>query len=1232
MNRFVTKLKVFACGLARLGLLGLSATPAIGQVEAGSIDGTIRDASGAVIPGTTVTATSITTGVERSTTTGTIGQYSIPGLNVGTYEVTVKSPNFETFETQAEVTVGTITTVNAQLNVGKSTVVVKVVATAVAVNTETQELSQLVNSQKIAHLPSLTRNPYDFVALSGNVSNGDSTSNGGTTSIGGGGQELFQRGVGFAINGQRESGTEILLDGVENVSVFNVGVGTNIPVDGVQEYSVVTNNFSAEYGRASGGVVNVTSKAGTNNWHGSGWEFNRLSAYTANTYNNVVNDLPKGKYTRNQFGFQVGGPIIKNKLFVSESTEFTRVRSNSVQTEEIFDPSFIFGNPTNGYPGLPANAQAYFKSFGTTTLPIAAVASTWGQWVASSGCFFGTGTGGACVNPLLDNKTVIPNSQPVMDTVNFTAPFNAGGGPEGNIYTLVGRLDYNPSDKTQMFFRAARDQFNLFPGTNSYSTYPQYDTGTLNQDETYLLSVNHSFRSSLFSNTKLSFARYNDATSFNKQFTYVPNLNFVSPSDPVTSGLMQMPGLENSSSPGAGGLPNGGPQNTVQPEEDLSWTKGRHNMRFGGQFTYIQLNYAYGVYTQAVEQLGGSGTQSMEDLINAGGAAGSQLAGSSGFASRVGPNALPCPVNAWGEFVGTTAASTNACPASSIVTPPLSSPSFARSYRYKDWAIYGQDSFRIRPRLTLNYGLRWEHYGVQHNNIQSLDSNFYFGAGSDLFEQVANGQVFQTQKSPVGQFWKPSWGTFAPRVGFAYDVFGDAKSSLRGGFGISYERNFGYVTYNASFNPPASAVLTNSCPAATASCNVLVTNSDLGPLGSSSTPPSPLPPAELRFIDPDIRTAQTQFWSLALQREVAQNTVVELSYSGAHGVHLYDLNNVNNVGMTQAFMGAPLITTPDPATGTVCPWTNEATGSPECLTRPNQQYANINERGSGGTSAYEAFNIKVQTQNFHNSGLSLIANYTWSHSLDDLSSTLSDSIQGGSGTGYGSLGYTSVVNPKLDWGPSDYDVRHRLVVSPIWTTPWFKSGKGLGEPLGGWTLVGLFIARTGIPFSMFDLDNEEFFYTLPRLTPATPIMDYHVHSNPQRLPTPGDNNVFSLYTMPLPASFAPLNSTLGISDYGPFPAEMTGRNAFRGPGAWNFDSAAEKNFAITERYSLIFRAEGFNIFNHHNMYTQTTSLFYGAPTTTPFVVTGFKGGLNAFAVGGNNDERRFGQFSLRLNF
>jgi hypothetical protein len=1242
MNSFVLKSNVVSFASAVLGLLTLSVSFAFSQVEAGSISGTVHDTSGAVVSGATVTARNAATAAERTTKTGNLGQYSIPSLAAGQYQITIKSQGFQTYQSQVEVTVGAAATVNAQLTVGQTSTVVEVTAGTAEVNTTTQELSQLIDTHQIEHLPSLTRNPYDFVALSGNVSNGDSTANGATTSMGGGGQELTQRGVGFSMNGQRESGTEILLDGVENVSIFSVAVGTNIPVDGVQEYSVITNNFAAEYGRASGGVVNVSSKTGTNNWHGSAWEFNRLSAYTANTYNNVAQDLPKGTYTRNQFGFEAGGPILKNKLFVFESTEWTRVRSNSSQTAEIFDPTFIFGNAATGYPGLPANAQDYFKAFGTTALPSAGVASTWGQWVASSGCFFGTTTptGTTCVNPLLHLNAAspgitIPNSQPVLDTINFKAPFNAGGGPPGNIYTLVGRLDYNLNDNTQMFFRAAVENDSLFPGTNTYSAYPQYDTGTANYNQSYLFSLNHTFNTYLLNNTKLSYTRYNLGTSFNKALTLTPNLMFVTPVDPVTSAQVDMPGLENSSQPGVGGLPFGGPQNTIQVQDDLSWTKGRHNMRFGGQYTYIQLNQAYGAYVQAVEQLGSTTSDSMLDLINSGGAAGSQLAGNSGFSARVGPNALPCPLNAWGEFIGTTAAGANACPASSIVTPPLSTPAFARSYRYNDWAIYAQDSFRIKPRLTLNYGLRWEHYGVQHNNDQNLDSNFYFGSGSTLFQKVANGQVFKTQQSPTGKFWAPQWGTFAPRVGFAYDIFGDGKTSLRGGFGMSYERNFGNVTYNSSFNPPASGVLSATCPATTASCTTLVTNAPLGPLGLPSTPASPLPPVELRFVDNNIRTAQTQFWSVALQRSVARNSFVELGYSGAHGVHLYDLNNVNNVGMAQVFMGAPLITTPNPVTGTPCPYAgflNNAAPTPECLTRPNQQYSAINERGSGGTSHYQALNIKFQTQNLHNTGVSLIANYTWAHALDDISSTFSDSNQGGSGY-IGSLGYTSVVNPKLDWGNADYDVRQRFVVSPIWTTPWFKGESGfLGHVAGGWTLSGIFTTRTGIPFNMYDYNNVLIGYTVPRLTPATPIRNYHVSSNPQRIPTPGNNNVFSLYTMPLPASFTPLDSTVGISDYGPFPADMTRRNQFRGPGAWNFDSAVEKQIKITERFGLTFRAEGFNIFNHHNMYTQTTNTAYFGPTTTAFVVEGLKGGLGSLASGGNNDERRFGQFSLRFNF
>ena len=178
----------------------------------------------------------------------------------------VTNKGFKTFRTNVEVTVGGSATLDAQLEIGESTTVVEVVSgRATEVNTQTQEMSQLVDRQQMAQLPSLTRNAYDFVSLSGNVSNGDSTSvSQGNNNVSGSGQSLTTRGVSFSLNGQRQTGTEILLDGVENVAVYSYAVGENVPIDSVQEYSVITNNFSAEYGRASGGVVNVTTKAGTN--------------------------------------------------------------------------------------------------------------------------------------------------------------------------------------------------------------------------------------------------------------------------------------------------------------------------------------------------------------------------------------------------------------------------------------------------------------------------------------------------------------------------------------------------------------------------------------------------------------------------------------------------------------------------------------------------------------------------------------------------------------------------------------------------------------------------------------------------------------------------------------------------------------------------------------------------------------------------------------------------------
>ena len=288
----------------------------LGQTDTGQISGTVTDPTGAVVVGAKVVAKSIASGTTREATTNSAGVFTFPGLRPDTYEVTVSSNGFESIARKMDVALGSTMDGSVRLKVGNATTTVEVVGTSDvnSVNTENQTMSQTITEQQLTELPtSPTRNPYALVATSGNVTE-DMQSN---------------RGAGFAINGMRSASTDILLDGSENVDTFTASVGQTIPLDSVQEMSVLTSNFGAEYGRASGGVVNLVTKSGTNAFHGSAYEYNRVSTLSSNTEQNDSTDTPKGVFTRNDFGFALGGPIKKDKLFFFNNTEWIRVRSAS---------------------------------------------------------------------------------------------------------------------------------------------------------------------------------------------------------------------------------------------------------------------------------------------------------------------------------------------------------------------------------------------------------------------------------------------------------------------------------------------------------------------------------------------------------------------------------------------------------------------------------------------------------------------------------------------------------------------------------------------------------------------------------------------------------------------------------------------------------------------------------------------------------------------------------------
>jgi hypothetical protein len=1170
------------------------AAPVFAQTDTGLINGTVSDSTGAVVPNAKITVKSTATGAERLSATDGRGFYSVSGLPTGIYLVTVESANLSKKEIRVEVTVGARVEANVTLAVGVTSTVIEVIGEGgVNVNTETATIGTVIDSQQIQQLPTLNRNPYTFAQYVGTASDGDPSA----------------RGVGVSFNGLRSAGTNVLLNGAANNDEFTASVGQTVPLDSVQEYSVLTNNFTSEFGRATSAVVNLVTKTGTNEFHGSAYEYNRVSALSTESFYDKANDIPKSHYTRNQFGGALGGPIKKEKLFFFGNAEWNRIRSNAQSTDYILDPSFIanFAGPSvqsfyqdlgTVRPGLQynhANDVAFDpatfcsgKPTSSSIIKTTAFNNTNGFYTCTSG------------GSVIGNK-VVPSGVPFLDNVSYSVPSDAGAGNPTNQVLVVGSVQWNISDNTSLTGIYALNKFNLFPGSINNSAYANYDTGETDMQNSFNLAVTHAFSATTTMQNRVVFNRLTQVQPLGTA-PITPVLYF-NPTVTTTfnGNPVMMPGY-NATTPG-NAIPFGGPQNFIQYYQDWSHVMGRHTLRFGGSYNYIQDNRSFGAYEEPVGAFSTSGSFNWAAMNRL-------MGGYWGlYNGAINPQgSYPCPFPIVGVNTGCFDASGNHV-STGEATLPVGPPAFSRSNRYQEFALYVSDSWKATRKLTLTLGLRYEFFGTQHNNNQNLDSNYYFnGGGSNEFERVANGNVLLAPHSPIGKLWEPSWKNFGPKVGFAYDLQGNGKTVIRGGYSIAYERNFGNVTFNVIQNPPNYEVvaLTDGGNAAVGSMGV--TTNPAGPLAGSGGVVG-LPGASLRAVNPNINQSYAQLYSLTAEHQIQSNVIVGFDFSGSRGIHLYDIANINSYGSGAVFLG-----------------------DANPLARLRQtQYSNINYRSSGGISSYNALVARIQMNNWAKHGLTLNANYTFGHTLDELSDTFSSSIN------QNNLGYLDPYNPRLDYGNSYLDVRHRFTMSAVWEVPFAKNTHGFVKQIAdGWSVAPLLVAETGFPFTVYDSTNG-FAISMRAVNANGGIPKGAPHSMPI---VGADDYIYSPFYSNYDSAGNPtagaiplfdssyVNPIMGYSDWGPFPAAMSGRNAFRGPGSWNLDLGIYKLFYLSERFRLQFRGELYNAFNHANLYAQTGSNDIGSG----FTYLDARRGYNENLLIPTNGSFRTVQLALRLTF
>jgi len=1203
---------------------------AAGIVHAGvtaSISGTVTDASGAIVVGATVTAINVDTGVATTQTTNAQGFYSFQSIPLGNYRIEVQQVGFKAYsQTGLVLDVNQALVVDVKLVVGQASEMVEVSSSALHVDTQTTQMGEVITGKEMTDVPLVSRSYTDLLALQPGVVSQASEMTGafaGPFISAGFAAPLVSGSLNsgaLSVNGMREASNGFILNGILVQETGFSGAGAIPNLDSIAEFRILTNNYDAEYGNYAGGQINVVTKSGTNQYHGNAFEFLRNTDFDAA---NFFAAGQRGAYHQNQFGGTFGGPIKRDKIFffvdyqgnrLVQATTQLIVGAPSAATESgnlSGIASSLIGTTVNG----PGWAQSLTNQLGYTV--------TSGEPYYTPNCTSNT----QCVlpNANLSPSAFNPISAKLLHYILPATPGTinpaTGTGTYSNSSEAThltdnktsGRLDANSRFGLLTAYYYFDDYNRIDPYWPSTATlYPGFSIDGHGKTNTLVLGDTKTFSSAAVNDFRLGYFRLN--TLFNQPQggagVTLASLGFTSGANKAPGIYVGAPSLEgvpevdfNNFSIGVPSRPNGLIENIYQVVDNYSKVIGTHTIKVGGEFHYDKLEEAL-----------------IDNAAN-----GNFLFGGNfnGNASETGSDFVDFLLGAPTQFI-----------------QGQSYPSYGSNYYL---GMYGQDSWRVKPNLTINFGLRWEvsaPWKVQHNQIETLIR----GEQSIVFQGSPRGWVFPGDPGVPATLAPTRWNNFAPRLGLAYS-FGDHEgmlgkilgkpgdTSVRVAWGMFYTGFEGATDFNEIGDAPFGNYASQTQPSFAAPF-IPRAAGNCGTSPCSNLFPAPNPPLNFSANNPATGfpyTYLTDFYSvfgtigsspgfynknrvpyaenyeLSIEHQITRSDLLTISYVGTQGHRLLSSES-SNPGSPAVCLGLSQSSEVMPGTPTCGPsgentiYTS-ATGQLVIGTRQNfpgvvlpngtpiTPFANNSYFRTAGYSSYNSAQINYR----HTSGrLQLLLGYTFSKSLDI-------------GSGYGEQ--FNPINPRLSRGLSAFNQFENFVVSYTYQLPIDKLG-GPKMLTNGWGISGITRFATGLPVTLVETDDRSLLgtsfggpITLAVDTPSLTGQPIGI-SNPRKT----GGRYFN------PAAFGP--SALGFEG-------TADRRFFGGPGINNWDFALLKNTAITERFNLQFRAEFFNIFNHAQFLTPggiTGFTSSGAPASSTF---GYVPGAAS---------PRIGQLSLKLNF